>query len=726
MHEHSQFNRIMEAELPMFIAIIMTVTLLAGQTGEAAAELLTVIEFTQPPNYTLCKYNNDSRQLTDGNLATFPIWMNKETVGWAAVTPVAIQLRVAGGSSVQSPQAGRLRVHSAKSLSAGVDVPQQINVYTRDNTDKLRMVGSLTPDSMKLKDKNTHWLEIDVSAVTDTLIVVLHASGNYLFLDEIEWRPSEVGHIPTKSPTIANVRAALEDSKRRTRETLINAAEVEIERVALSLEGRAMHAWIQDPWGVIDPARAREQLGTGAPGVEIRGYAGERESVCIGVAAGEAAAVGGLRVKVNGLPAASVKIFEVRPIVAANGQRVYDPLVPLNDSMQLTVRPGVPSYIWLDLNLTMLGPGSHRFEISIEGNSQAIFMSGTATVMAYDGNGTKHLRAVNWAYFSDLPIFRDRDAAVHDLVAHGINIFVAHPVEIPGLALDGNWDFNKAVQFARTVDLAKQHGILLLYLGWNAARNPLGFSNKERTLDPAAKERLLTWVGKVATYLATQGLSPERWALYPVDEPDRPGLQLIKAVAEAVKQWNPSIRVYADPSIYANPPINIDHLRELQRLVDFWQPNLLAVRGQLGEFFKNLQTEWWIYGNPKSPAKVGSPLHDYRLLAWWAWHYRASGVGFWSYSDTNGSSAWDDIDGPRPDWAVVYESDNGVVSSRRWEAFREGLEDYALLTAFNRVEIQNVMHIASEPDFNRWESANIEAVRRMLLGGSLKPLSPWR
>lgn len=707
----------------MYIFIVMVVALLAGQTAEAAVGLLTVVEFSQPPNYALCKDENDSRQLTDGKLATFPIWMNKETVGWAAFTPVAIQLRVAGGSSVGSPQAGRLRLHSAKGLSAGVDVPQQISVYTRDHTDKLRMVGSLTPESVKLKDTNSHWLEIDVSAVTDTLVVVLHAAGTYLFLDEMEWHPSGVGHIPATSPIIANVRMALEDSKRHTRETLAKAVEMETERGALSLDGRAMHAWIQDRWGVIDPMRARDHIGARAPEVEIRGYAGERESICVGIVVGEAAAVGGLLVKVDGLPAASAKLFELRSVIAANGQRVYDPLVPLNDGMRLTLRPGVPSYIWLDVNLATLGPGSHRFQISIEGSSQTISMSGAATVMAYDGNGTKPLHAVNWAYSSDLPIFRDREAAVNDLVTHGINTFVAHPAEIPGLAIDGSWDINKVVQFARTVELAKQRGTLFLYLGWSAARNPLGFSDNGRKLDPAAKERLVKWVEMVSNYLATQGLPPERWVLYPVDEPDRPGLHLIKAVAEAVKLWNPAIRVYANPSVYANPTITIDHLRELQGLVDLWQPNLLAVRGHLGEFFKQLQKEWWVYGNTKSPAKLGSPLHDYRLLAWWAWHYRASGIGFWSYSDTNGSSAWDDIDGPRPDWAVVYESDKGVVSSRRWEAFREGLEDYALLTAFNRAEVQRAMHLPSESDFSRWESSNIEAVRRVLLSGSLKPLS---
>jgi hypothetical protein len=703
------------------VTVVVSLMLLASFACNAAADTLTVIGFSQPPNYALCTDDDDIRQLTDGKLAAFPIWTKKEAVGWAALTPIVIQLRLSDGSSVQSPHAGTLQLHSAKGLSAGVDVPRQVDVYTRDSTDKLRLVGSLTKDSVMLIDKSTHWLDVDVSAATGTLVLVVHATGDYLFLDEVVWRPSGVGLMPANASIITNVQSAMEDSTRRTHEALITAAKAETERIALPLESWAMHAWIQDPWAVIDPARAGEQLTIKQPAVDIRGYAGERESACIGIAVGEAVAAGGLRVTVDGLPAGSVKIFQVKPVLAANGQRVYDPLVPLTDGVRLTVRPGVPIYIWLDLNLRTLGPGTHRFEIRLEGGSRAISVPGMATVTAYDGNGTKPLHAVNWAYLSDMPIFRNRDVAVRDLVAHGINIFVAHPAEIPGLALDGSWVVSQTIQFARTVNLAKQHGILLLYLGWNAGRNPLGFSINEHNLDPAARERLLAWVGKISAYLAAQGLPPDRWALYPVDEPNHHSLQLVKVVAEAVKQWNPSIRVYADPSIHASSPIDISDLRDLETLVDYWQPNLLAVRGHLGDFFKGLQKEWWIYSNPKSPAKLGSPLHDYRMLAWWAWQYGANGVGFWSYSDTGASSAWVDIDGRRPDWAVVYESEQGIISSRRWEAFREGLEDYALLAAHSKDQIQKALGETNSLKFDRWKSSDIEVVRRILLRASSKP-----
>ena len=104
------------------------------------------------------------------------------------------------------------------------------------------------------------------------------------------------------------------------------------------------------------------------------------------------------------------------------------------------------------------------------------------------------------------------------------------------------------------------------------------------------------------------------------------------------------------------------------------------------------------------------------MLAWWAWYYGARGVGFWSYSDTGGSSAWEDVDGRRPDWAVVYETPRGIVSSRRWEAFREGLEDYVLLSGANKSEVLRILP-SGEQNFDQWDMAMVDGVRRALLEG---------
>lgn len=680
--------------------------------GLAGAGTFAVEAFNYPPNYALSTDPDDIRQLTDGILAPFPIWTSKQTVGWAALTPIAIRLRVPKGEANHPMHAGTIRVHSAKGLGAGVDIPRHIDVYTQGPSGQFQLVGSADPNSEALADKHSHWLTIPISAATDTLVVVLHAAGDYVFLDELEWSPTGAGKMPTAAPLL-DVNTVIADSTRQTRDALNRAVEAEIERAAIPLEASAMHAWLEDPWGTIDPKSARKQVSMALPALHILGYAGEHESLCLGMVAGKDASRSGLRPTVTGIPPDAIRLFEVRPVLVANGQRVYDPLVPLGMNARIALRPGEPVYLWLDVNLAALGPGKHRWALHLEGGGRTISIDGTAMVMGYDGANLKPLKAINWTYLSDMPILRQRDAAIRDLAAHGINTFVAHPSDIPGLTLDGRWDGAQGARLAHTVALAKQGGMLLLYLGWAANKNPVGYLPTHDAIDPATSHRLLTWVEALDTYLTTQGLSREQWALYPVDEPNLPSLRLLHVVADAVKRRHPTIQIYANLSAFADPAVRTSDLENVRPLVDYWQPSLAVVRGPLGSWFTALQRDWWFYSNPKSPAKLASPLHDFRLLAWWAWHYGAKGIGFWSYSDTNGSSAWDDLDSRRPDWAVVYESPNGIVSSRRWEAFREGLEDYTLLAALRstRERIQQI----GKSNFDQWNTADIESVRQALL-----------
>lgn len=698
----------------MLIPIVASIGVVLGIGGTSSADMLTVIGFSHPPNYKLCTDQNDIQQLTDRKITTFPIWMQKETVGWAAATPIAIELRLISTGVVQSPQSGTLRLHSAKGLGAGVDIPRHVDVYAKGDNGKLILVGSLTPNSGKLRDKSAHWLDIAIQAATDSLVLVLHAAGDYLFLDEIEWRASGMGWLSPSTSSISNVRAALQDSTRRVSRGLEMAAALEVEKAALSLPTHAMYAWTQDPWKEINLSDAPRLMNNRPSVLEVRGYAGEHESLCLGIVGGNDVARKGLKVNVVGLASQMVKLYEVRSVIASSGKRVYDPLIPLNEHGTLLVRSGVPVYLWIDFDLTALGPGQHRFEIRLDSGGKVDSFSGTVSVGTYSGQGIAGLHAVNWAYLSDKPVFHKRAVAVDDLLRHGINTFVAHPGGIPGVSLDGSWPTTVDANFSDTVELAKRHGMLLLYLGWSEGKNPLGVSSKIQTLNSAAKERLVEWVKRMSIYLSGRGVPLERWMLYPVDEPSRDGLRLVKVVAQAIKEWNPSVQVYADPTVYADPPVEVSDLQDVQDLVDFWQPNLLAVRGRMGEFFKALNKDWWIYGNPKPPAKRASPLHDYRMLAWWAWLYGAKGVGFWSYSDTGGSSAWEDTDGRRPDWAVVYETPQGIVSSRRWEAFREGLEDYVLLSGASRSDVQRILP-SGEQNFDRWETATVDAVRRTLL-----------
>ena len=100
---------------------------------------------------------------------------------------------------------------------------------------------------------------------------------------------------------------------------------------------------------------------------------------------------------------------------------------------------------------------------------------------------------------------------------------------------------------------------------------------------------------------------------------------------------------------------------------------------------------FWTYANPIGigPTKA-NPYDHYRLAVWRAWKEGMNGYSFWKY----GGGRWDST-GKGANWGVVYRTDKTgcptevskrelVVPSKRWEAAREGVEDYTYLYLLKR------------------------------------------
>jgi hypothetical protein len=58
------------------------------------------------------------------------------------------------------------------------------------------------------------------------------------------------------------------------------------------------------------------------------------------------------------------------------------------------------------------------------------------------------------------------------------------------------------------------------------------------------------------------------------------------------------------------------------------------------------------------------------------------GAGMWVWSDEGGQ--FSDYDGPFPSYSMVYATGEGPISSKRREAWREGVEDAELWRLFRQ------------------------------------------
>ena len=103
--------------------------------------------------------------------------------------------------------------------------------------------------------------------------------------------------------------------------------------------------------------------------------------------------------------------------------------------------------------------------------------------------------------------------------------------------------------------------------------------------------------------------------------------------------------------------------------------------------------------------KAKDPYSYFRLMPWRAFKRGQTGAGFWIYyyglSFKPGAVPWDDTLRPRGFSGVVYgkpgspvpTDGENIIPSRRWEAWREGVEDYQYLyevqKAIDRISTEN-------------------------------------
>jgi len=466
------------------------------------------------------------------------------------------------------------------------------------------------------------------------------------------------------------------------------------------------YSWVQDPWVNIESSI----INTDKDDIVIQGFNREIESFCIAVHnSSDKEKKYQFNVDVR-LKDRSLSINELISVISSNGAKVYDVIKPVIN--EFLIKSNETKYIWFKMDLSKVNAGSGVYFIDLMDESNISLKRYSLKVQ--NVNVVKSLSALsvnNWAYYDDLPIWKDKKYTLNKLIEYGTNVFVVHPRNIPGLNLNNKMELKKHKAFQKNVKLFKGNGKILLFLGWSSKNNPFGFELHKTKALPKVNE-FEDWLNFIASLMRENGLVYDDWALYPIDEPRGAEHLFLREIALFIKKVNPNINIYADPASSHSVPTNVSHLKLLDGLVDIWQPHLQLARSSAVDYFNNLNQPWWIYHNPSTPAKTSSPLNDYRKTSWWAWVLGAKGVGFWSFSDTGGSSAWDDFDGYRPDWSVVYESSDGIYSSRRLEAFRDGLEDYYLLASSKYKMNKNEI-------INNWVFSDFQHKRKQILSDLL-------
>jgi outer membrane protein assembly factor BamB len=373
----------------------------------------------------------------------------------------------------------------------------------------------------------------------------------------------------------------------------------------------------------------------------------------------------------------TLSLHEVIDIPAQSGQQSPDALPELNQGQLLIVPAWEARQLWININTDALKPGAWNMPLllrSVDGDDLRVETDLNITVWDAALPEEQPLRLCHWGYVHSSVLKDQPEAAVADQVAHGTNVFVG--LFYPRATYDETGAIVGEIDFTAHDAYIKQYGPhgMILFCGYQGAlKGPVGQDSE------AYGKAHVTWLRAWVAHLKELGVDYADFALYPVDEPGLQGNTELSRryirMAKLAREADPNIQMYTDPV----EAITMEELEAMKDYVDIWCPNrgglLLEENVEKMDFIRATGETLWTY-ECRHDAKQQTPLGYYRGQAWLAWARDLTGVGYWSYCTTR-DDPWFRPDSGN-DYLFIYQG-KGVVSSKRWEAIRDGVEDYSML-----------------------------------------------
>lgn len=401
---------------------------------------------------------------------------------------------------------------------------------------------------------------------------------------------------------------------------------------------------------------------------------------------------------------------------AMNLGLVADALV-LQQNKAFTLKPGELTQIWLTIDSSRLSPGLYSATIAVvAGESQLQTVPLSIEVAPIRFPDKVALKSCVWDQYitsSKSFIRTNPGAAIKDLMEHYVNVGVIHPAYIPYAGKNRTrlqrGDFAK---LDNQLELRKDYDSVLLYLD---ADHYLEKKIRGEWMSELWKAGFAEWLNQMVDHMKRKGFDYSRFALYPYDERIH---DKFYQLAKLIRQIDPRVQIYCNWFIggYSN-------FMRFKDLIDIWClqddhcDRYLNWAGKIREFGKPV----WTYEG-FGPGKASHPLY-YRELAWKAFRRNQTGAGFWVYLDWQSQPGWDDTEEVKGYYRVIYDGrlapedsvSEPVVTSRRWEAWREGVEDFQYLS-----DLENVFESAEQANSSSAEKG------REVLEEQLHYFLQWR
>ena len=370
------------------------------------------------------------------------------------------------------------------------------------------------------------------------------------------------------------------------------------------------------------------------------------------------------------------------PIPTSQGEEAWDALPEMDESAVISIPSLTTREVWLDIQIGEVEPGQHALTAVFQALNGAGVMEAPANPHGVPAPETRVQLTLEVLPFTMAPSGAVRlctwspnqGAELKDLLDHGNNVFtVPH----------GTPQHDAASHFTQA-DFSKLDPILAGFKGHDVVALFSGFPGLEGEFGSGLyRQNLAEYLRHLVLYMQRQSFDLEHFALYPIDEPGGHGWQYVNqlvAFGKMVREINPGIMIYMDgggelPMFEAMAPV-----------LDIWVPgiDMLAEDSPVMRVVRATKKQLWSYNCSYGYSRpVGANIKNTNLLAEFrnaalhAFRHHATGIGYWCYN-SGGEDPWMRNEF---EYRLVYPGRSKPVTSRRWEAVREGLEDFRILTA---------------------------------------------
>jgi hypothetical protein len=424
---------------------------------------------------------------------------------------------------------------------------------------------------------------------------------------------------------------------------------------------------------------------------------------------------------------------------------------PLFDEPEVDIRKDFAQPVWLNVTVPAEAPpGRYRGTARIQaGKEQEV----PVELQVYDATvpDRRTLKVTNWCSFENIARYHGLEAwseehwtllaaYARNMAAHRQNVILTPLFSLIEFRAEGDrlaCDFSR---FDRFVQVFREAGVIGYIEGGHLGGRATGewtcphFAIQTRHLEgdrvvagwatagsPEAEAFLAQFLPALQGHLEERGWLDRYWQ-HLADEPIAENAASYNALVAAVRRHAPRLRI-----------IEANHCHDLAP-IEVWVPQLNYWHEDL-DFYRDRQQrgeEVWFYTclapTGTYPNRfIDYPLLKVRLLHWLNFHYGATGYLHWGYNHWRGFDAFLDVEPvhgpdrclPPGDHCIVYPGRRGPVDSIRFEALRDGVEDYELLQQLAARDESQARQISGTliRDFNDCETSvsAFRAARRRLL-----------